>query len=224
MVAIASTVSFSAFAKRSAPKVTEPAYCNYDAFKKLERGNNVPNIKRVHVFQVGQLTLAGLAVGQSQATFVRTLAEQYSKYKGSEKSCVWYYNDGNDEAAEMFNQRYVSNPIFKSEKVADEFDSVLKNIFSKDETSMLSCAQDHKFIAMGCDGQRHRGPSVFAMLLSYSGCSPESATNIANKVWGTNFVSTKTRTAIARKGWEIGNADPAGRAALQKIMTTPAVK
>ena len=33
-----------------------------------------------------------------------------------------------------------------------------------------------------------------------------------------------TRTAIARKGYELGNANPEDRAALRKIMSTPLIR
>ncbi|MES2857316.1 MAG: hypothetical protein V4692_15710 [Bdellovibrionota bacterium] len=202
----------------------EPAYCDPAKFAKLERGNNVPNVQRAHVYQIGSLTLAGLAVGDSDANYVVKLAEQYSKYNSREKSCTWYFNDGNDQAAEMFHQRYVSNPALKSKKIATEYEAALKGIFSKEETNFVSCATDHKYIAMGCDGMKHRGPSVFAMILAFSGCSAKNATKIANNVWGKNFVSASTREAIAEVGFKAGNADPAGRAALQKIMTTVPAK
>lgn len=198
----------------------EPAYCDPAKFAKLERGNNVPNVKRAHVYQIGSLTLAGLAVGDSDSDYVVKLAEQYSRYNSREKSCTWYLNDGNDEAAQMFHQRYVTNPALKSKKIATEYETVLKNIFATDDTSFLSCAQDHKYVAFGCDGMKHRGPSVFAMFLAYSGCSAKNATKIANTIWGKNFVSSSTREAIAQKGADLGAANPAARAALQKLMTT----
>jgi hypothetical protein len=216
MAFLVSLIFQSSFASAS-----EPAYCDAKAFLKMERGNNVPHLVRARVFQVGSLTLAGLAVGQSDARYTRTLAEQYSKYSTNEKSCTWYLNKGNAQAEEMFSHYYVSNPMFKSAKVANEYYATLHEIFSAAPTNMVDCAVDHKFVAMGCDGMKHRGPSVFAMFLAYSGCTPAHATQIANKIWGSNFVSTSTRTAIAQKGFEIGNADPKGRAALQKVMTTP---
>jgi hypothetical protein len=198
----------------------EPSYCSVEAFQKLERGNNVAYLDRAHVYQVGQLTLAGLGVGNSDYRYVRALAEQYGDYQAYEKSCTFYFNKGNEDAEKAFNHQYITSPILKSKKVAEKYDEVISPLLDKTTVNMLSCAENHRFIAMGCDGMRHRGPSVFAMLLAYSGCTPEHATAIVNKIWGTNHVPTGTRTAIAKTGWEAGNRNPAGRARLQKLMTT----
>jgi hypothetical protein len=206
------------------PTSSEPSYCSVDKFVKMERANNITGLDRAHVYQVGSLTLAGLAIGFSDPVQVAKLAQQYSTYKPEEKSCTWYYNKGNGKAEAAFNWRYVSNPMMQDTKVATEYDNVLKNIFHVDGPNMVQCAVDHKFISMGCDGMRHRGPSVFAMLLAYSGCTAKSATAIANQIWGTNMVSVATREAIAQKGYEIGNRDPQGRATLQKLMLTPLTK
>ncbi|RYZ72847.1 MAG: hypothetical protein EOP05_10595 [Proteobacteria bacterium] len=218
---LASLLAAQAHAEQSTQtSSSEPRYCTVEAFKKLERGNNIPYLDRAHVFQVGQLTLAGLGVGNSDHRYVQSLADQYGDYQAYEKSCVFYFNKGNDDAIAAFNQQYVTSPILKSKKVASKYDEVISPLIDQTAVNMLSCAEDHKFIAMGCDGMRHRGPSVFAMLLAYSGCTAENATKIANAVWGTNHVPTGTRTAIAQKGWEAGNRNPAGRARLQKLMTT----
>lgn len=209
--------SISALA--SSALAAEPSYCKLENFKKLERGNNVPYLDRAHVFQVGQLTLAGLGVGNSDHRYVQSLADQYGEFQAYEKSCTFYFNDGNDEAAKAFNHQYVTSPILKSKKVAEKYDAVITPLLDQTAVNMVSCAENHRFLAMGCDGMRHRGPSVFAMLLAYSGCTAESATKIANAVWGTNHVPTGTRTAIAQKGFEAGNRNPQGRARLQKLMT-----
>ena len=84
--------------------------------------------------------------------------------------------------------------------------------------SFVSCAIDHGYIAMGCDGMKHRGPSVFAMLLAYSGCSAKNAATIANKLWGLNFVKEATREAIAEKAFEMGQRQPQMRAALRNVL------
>ena len=215
----ASTLLLLTLRVNVANAASEPRYCDVEVFKKLERGNNIPNLDRPHVYQIGQLTLAGLGVGNSDHRYVQSLADQYGDYQAYEKSCVFYFNKGNDEAIKAFNQQYVTTPILKSKKVATEYEKIISPMLDQNSVNMLSCAVNHNFIAMGCDGMRHRGPSVLAMFLAYSGCSAEHATKIVNAVWGTNHVPTGTRTAIAQKGWEAGNRNPAGRARLQKLMT-----
>lgn len=219
-LAALSLITFSGFVSFGTIAQAEPAYCQVENFKKLERGNNVGYLDRVHVYQLGQLTLAGLGVGNSDARYVQTLAAQYNVKPSQDKSCVFYFNNGNDQAAAVFNHQYVTSPILKGTGVASKYEEVIAPLLDQTATSMLGCAEKENFIAMGCDGMRHRGPSVFAMFLAYSGCTPEHATEIVNAVWGTNHVPTKTRTAIAQKGWESGNRNPAGRARLQRLMTT----
>ncbi len=196
----------------------EPEFCSPDRFVELERGNNIPYLDRVHVFQVGRLTLAGLGVGDSDERYVASLAQQYGSYRAEEKSCVFYFNDGNEAAAAAFNHVYLPSPVLRGKSIAEKYDQLATPLIDQTPTSFLSCAREHKFIAMGCDGMRHRGPSVFAMLLGYAGCSPESASEIANRVWGTNHVLRTTRKEIALKGYEAGNRNPKGRAELQRLM------
>lgn len=202
----------------------EPAWCNPDTFARYERGNNIPYLEREHVYQIGSLTLAGLAVGRSDYRYVQSLADQYTNTEAYEKSCTWYFHEKNEDAAKAFNHQYVSNPMLKGTSAAKEFQAKINPLFLEGSVNFMSCAERHNFVSMGCHGMKHRGPSVFAMLLAFSGCTPEHATKIANNVWGNNFVFTSTRTAIARKGYELGNANPEDRATLRKIMSTPLIR
>lgn len=200
------------------PAAGEPKFCNVERFSELERGNNIPYLDRVHVFQIGKLTLAGLGVGNSDHRYVESLANQYSRYGADEKSCVFYFNDGNEAAEEAFNHVYAPSPVLRGKSIANKYEALITPLFDDTATSFVSCATKHNFIALGCDGMRHRGPSVFAMLLAYAGCLPESASEIANAVWGTNHVPRSTRLEIARRGYTAGNQNPAARAKLQKLM------
>ena len=211
--------AFASVSELSMSEASEPAYCQLANFQKLERGNNVPQLERAHVYQIGKLTLAGLAVGDSDYRYVQSLAKQYGHYAPAEKSCVFYFNNGNKVAEAAFTHQYAPFPFWASPAIAIKYDAVITPLIDRTEVSMANCAEDHHFVAMGCDGMRHRGPSVFAMFLAYSGCSAEHATEIANAVWGTNHVPTKTRTAIAQKGADEGDRNPAGRARLQALMT-----
>ncbi|MES2963622.1 MAG: hypothetical protein V4760_07000 [Bdellovibrionota bacterium] len=208
------------FTFTSNASAAEPAWCNPDTFSRYERGNNIPYLEREHVYQIGALTLAGLAVGDSDYRYVQSLADQYTNTEAYEKSCTFYFHEKNEDAVKAFNHKYVSNPMLKGTSAAKEFEQKINPLFLEGNVNFMSCAERHGYVAMGCQGMKHRGPSVFAMFLSFSGCTPEHSTKIANKVWGNNFVLTKTRTAIARKGYELGNAKPAERARLQKLMST----
>ena len=208
------SVSTSAMAYTS-----EPAFCNRDYIKNSEIDFIEDGLKRAHVYQLGSLTLAGLAVGKSDTAAVVRLANTFSKANQNQKYCTWYFNKGNEEAEAAFNHNYVSSPQFKSPKIAEQYRERLNYMFlGKGQDTIGSCAMNQKYIAMGCNSQKHRGPSVFAMFLSFAGCSPESATKIANKTWNKNFVSKKTRRAIAKVGWDFGNENPELRYMLQNLM------
>lgn len=196
---------------------SEPSYCALENFKKLERGNNMPYLDRAHIFQLGKVTVAGLGVGHSDSRYVEALARQYADIPRSKKSCTFYFNKGNDEAAKAFNHQYVNSPVLRGKGIADKYESLIAPLLDQTDNNMLECAEDFGFIALGCDGMRHRGPSVFAMLLAYSGCSAASSTVIANEIWGTNHVPTSTRTAIAQKGVEAGKRNPKGSARLREL-------
>lgn len=199
----------------------EPEWCNPDTFHRYERGNNIPYLEREHVYQIGDLTLVGLAVGESDFRYVQSLADQYTNTRAYEKSCTWYFHEKNEDAAREFNHQYLPSPVLKSSSLAKEYAKKGVPLILEGDVSFMSCAEDHNYLAMGCHGMRHRGPSMFAMFLAFSGCSAKNATKIANEVWGNNFVFTSTRQAIAKKGWEHGNANPDARRRLQAIMTGP---
>lgn len=208
------------FSSQSA--LAEPAYCDPKRFEQTEQDVKVDGTKRLHVFQVGQLTLAGVAVGKAEPAVLQAMAQEFAGVSPASRSCTWYFNDGNDEASQVFNWRYVPRPYPWSgtTKTADKYQTALASTFADDPINMVECAIDYGYIAMGCDGMKHRGPSVFAMLLAYSGCSPENSNKIANEVWGLNTVPSKIRLEIARRGYELGNKNPRARAALQQVMTS----
>jgi hypothetical protein len=205
-------VSFSANAG------AEPRFCDPAKIQEYERGNNIPYLKRIHVYQFGKLTLAGLAVGNSDYRYVQSLAKQYGVQDA--KSCTWYFNTGNDDAAAAFNHIPLPRPWLRAPSIAKKYEEKLDGAFDRLPGNMLECAREEGFIAMGCDGMKHRGPSVFAALLAYAGCTPEHAMQIANKVWGTNLVAKSTRQAIAAVGETYARENPEAAAELRKIMTT----
>jgi hypothetical protein len=165
--------------------------------------------------------LVGLAVGKSDPKAVADLAHKFGRAPGSQGYCTWYLNSGNAEAAELFNHHYMENPIdffFNTIGIEYRYANELRSSFvpsSEQIASFASCAEKHSYIALGCQGQQHRGPSVFAMLLAFAGCSPVHAVQIANQTWGMNFVAFQTRLAIAQEGKRMGDAHPELR---QKIL------
>jgi hypothetical protein len=197
----------------------EPRFCDPAKIKEYERANPVRSLKRAHVYQFGKLTLAGLAVGNSDYHDVQALAKHFGVQDG--KSCTWYYNTGNDNASVAFNFLPLPRPWLRSSSIAKEYAVKLDGAFDRSPRNMLKCAREENFVAMGCDGMKHRGPSVFAALLSYAGCTPEHSMQIANKIWGTNFVAKSTRKAIAAVGEKAARENPAGSAEFRKMMTSP---
>lgn len=196
----------------------EPAYCNPENFFKNEI--SVQNgIWREHTFRMGDVILLGGAIGMSLPNKVTGYAEENSTASIGEKFCTWYYNDGNDIASTLFNHFYVTNP--KEVTVVtgpQEYRETLKDQFAKSNISFLSCIEQHKYLAMGCNGQMHRGPTVFGMLLSFSGCSSKNSLAIVNKLWGQNGVKPEVRQAIIEEGYKLGNEDAEARLRMQKAL------
>ncbi|HLE00069.1 MAG TPA: hypothetical protein VJB59_07410 [Bdellovibrionota bacterium] len=198
----------------------EPAFCDPDRFMSFEETPVVRGIDRLRVFRIGRLTLAGMAIGASEASDVIGLAETYS-VTADDHYCTWYVNKGNKEAEAEFNFRYVSNPLYSSpSRAAKEFMGTLDSSFKGGPgvPSFWSCAINQGYIAMGCNGQMHRGPSVFGMILAFSGCSSEHALTIANRIWGLNGVLPEVRLAIIQAARDFGDSRPDLRAKLLGVM------
>lgn len=197
---------------------SEPAYCDPETFFKNEIQTQA-GIWRHHTFRFGDVILLGGAIGYSNPFKVTGFAENNSTATSAEKYCTWYYNEGNDFASTLFNHHYVSNPQKVTEVTGpEEYREVLKDQFAKANMSFLSCLENHKYLAMGCNGQMHRGPTVFGMLLSFSGCSSKNSLTIVNKLWGANGVKPEVRQAIIEEGFSLGNDDPQARLRMQKVL------
>ncbi len=188
----------------------EPAYCNPAAFSP---SHEIPiltqGIIRGHAFRLGKVVFVGLAVGNSPVDATETLAREFSVAGDKHGYCTWYFNKGNEEAENSFNWNYVSNPkdLRTDEAVTMYLDRLGPSIDS-DENNMIACARELGYLAMGCTGQKHRGPTVFGMVLAYSGCSPHRANAIVNSIWGLNGVPSARREAIIRAAYERGRSNP----------------
>jgi hypothetical protein len=197
----------------------EPAYCLPTAFVAKEIQVPSSGLNRAQGFRLGNVTVVGLGVGDSKVSSVQQLALHYVPTMGSSrKSCTFYYNDGNDGAATAFNWYNLPKPIGTDYAgMLDTYSNVLANVFDTAENNFVSCASEQRYLAMGCDGMRHRGPTVFASMLAYSGCSPEHATTIVNGVWGENGIEPQMRITIATWAHALGASHPAQSANLRQL-------
>lgn len=199
--------------------ISEPSFCQPTTFFSKEISSSGNGLRRLHLFKIGKMNLAGLAVGGSNPTSVKALASKHSTAGGNDRYCTWYFNDGNTDAKRSFVWKYVSKPVTDPQQIVEEYESVLGSSFDQESTNFVQCAENFNYIAMGCDGMMHRGPTVFAMLLAFTGCTPEHSTEIADKLWGLNGVPLETRLAVAKKGFEIGNAHSESRAKLVQLFS-----
>lgn len=206
----------------------EPSYCRLSpeefikkyqvSLKDLEQENpglklEDPELVNLKVFKMGDVVITGVGVGKSNAEKLAAFVSKFTDASAKEKYCTWYLNSLGEEELppgklspeKVFHHTPVEhNP--KRKKVADEETlrefRALSPIFDSGKTNFLSCAENHKFIAMGCNGMRHRGPSVFAMTLAFSGC--KDAAMLANGIWGLNGVPENVRADITKIGYDLG--------------------
>ena len=240
-VFLLSLLSFSSISKAASLSFSssqEPAYCDPALFdeKEMDLGNfeklTASGIQRAHGFKLGKVTLIGVGVGDSKTSALIDLAHKYSDHLTKDKRyCTWYLNHPKglvpkeDEyrvsAARAFNHLDVKrNPMSLTEKEAtDEFMQVLEKAFDLHANSFLNCASEQHYIALGCNGMRHRGPTAFGMLLAFSGCSPEHALEIANQVWGLNGVKRKVRLAVIQKAYDLGQSHSVSRKKLAQLFS-----
>ncbi|MEQ1876844.1 MAG: hypothetical protein ABL958_09365 [Bdellovibrionia bacterium] len=186
------------------PQQAEPEYCDINQLKAVEIKSAVSGLKSLHGYQIGRVLVTGLAVGNSNATALIKYDTHYSNTSSADKYCTWYFNDGNSQAKKAFNWHYLNKPT--STKVVNEYVTQVGAILDSNAINMVDCAERKRFIAMGCDGMKHRGPTVFGMFLAYSGCSAKSATKIVNAIWGTNGIPTSVREQLSQKAYELGQA------------------
>lgn len=210
-------LAFSISSIASAGTSTEPAYCNPNTFYSKEVNHGNSKLVRGHLYQLGSTKVMGVAVGNSKATDLANFAQKQSTARASDKYCTWYFNEGDSEAEAWFSHYYLPNPKGLTTTTGPKiYNDTIKDIFANTLPSFLSCAQNHKYIAMGCNGQKHRGPTVFGMMLAFSGCSPQNAATIVNNIWGLNGVKPEVRLSIINEGKKLGDADPEARYRMQQ--------
>ncbi|MBF0297397.1 MAG: hypothetical protein HQK51_01680 [Oligoflexia bacterium] len=195
----------------------EPAYCDPLNFHNFEVDPS-KKIERMHLFQLGSVVIGGMAIGKSSTKEMEMIAKNYSQSVNENNYCTWYVGNDNYSAMKELNHKYIKGIYLISSKLAaSKFIKILGGSFFKEKNNFLACAQKHHYIAVGCDQQKHRGPSTFAMILAFSGCTPEHASTIANNVWGLNGLPAKTRIAIARTAYQLGNSNPEEQAKLRSL-------
>jgi hypothetical protein len=190
----------------------EPLYCLPKNFYALEQKKDI-RIIRGHTFKLGQVELLGAAIGLTS----RKVLVHNSPATTYENYCTWYFNEGNPLAEKDFNHYYVTNPkSLDTDSGPKEYRQVLSDQFAQTPISFLNCIEKYKYLAMGCNGQMHRGPTVFGMLLSFSGCQPAHAAEIVNTLWGLNGVSADVRLSIITEAYRMGTEDTAMRLRMQQ--------
>jgi hypothetical protein len=197
----------------------EPLYCVLSNLRAHEISIDTHGLKNAHAYKLGDVTLVGVAVGESEVDALQSLAAKTaSSLTPDQRSCTFYYNDGHDAAEEAFNWHNIPKPLGKDYAgMTDQYASLLGDVFDTSEPSFLSCAATAHYVAMGCDGMQHRGPTVFAATLAYSGCSPEHATGIVNSIWGKNGIEPQMRISIATWAQSLAASHPDQSAKLRGL-------
>ncbi len=201
---------------------TDPEYCKLENFKKHEISLGSPEslkemgLKNIHAFQLGQVMLIGLALGDSRAQTLIQLAKARAPRVGDKRYCTWYLNHPNKnepydqttriEAAKFFNHRDImrSPSLLQDDEAILEIWKAVEKDFDSQPISFLSCALENHFIALGCNGMAHRGPTVFGMLLAFSGCLPKQAFAIANHYWNPEGLREEIRLGAIEKTYKFG--------------------
>lgn len=199
----------------------EPTYCSPLQFKNLELKKYSGDLSRLRVFKVGSVYLTGLAIGSEDANdvaaFIDGLAAE-TKTVIDSKYCAFYFHKRNRLATTTFHHRYFNNPrdirgnptTTPAEQTAREYIEGFGEISER----LFACAE-MKNITMGCSLMKHRGPTIFGMLLAYSGCTVENSERIVNEVWGENGVPNENRRAAYRQAFALGSAEFENRQRLQ---------
>lgn len=130
---------------------------------------------------------------------------------------TWYFNSHDNDGDQLDAKTLFHHIPIKDNPIVNW--SSKQFIPVRDQLElMVETAEKYGYLAMGCDGNKHRGPSVFAMFLSLAGVDPKESTHIANELFGSNFVFSFVRRRIARLGYELGNERPDLRKRLQELI------
>ncbi len=202
--------------------IAEPFYCSFDQFSKLEVSSPVQTNKiyRLHIYKLGAVNLVGMAVGSSNVQQMKNLASFYDQKLDQDKFCTWYLSDSNNTAINVFISHPIPDPFTISESEAPAvFMEAVQTSFFDDTLNFIYCAKKYYYIALGCDAQKHRGPTVFGMLLAFSGCTPEHSSEIVNTIWGLNGLTYNYRLDVINAAYDFGSKNNDKRIELLNIFT-----
>ena len=212
----------------------EPEYCNLVHFSRHEIYSFRKNKKLVRArgFKLGDVVFVGLSVGRSDVDELIQLAEAYDQGEDIQikKYCTWYLH------APTLNPIYLANsllaksrfnytPIDKnprdlvSSEAVSEVMQAVKSSFIEQAPSFVSCLVKNKYLAVGCQGMMHRGPTVFGAILAFSGCSPQNSAAIVNRVWGLNGVAPEVRLAVIEAAHVYGLVHPTESQAISNLLS-----
>lgn len=233
---------FSPFASGNAKEQnslenTRPAYCSAENFwKNSESGldfDRESGVKRMIRFRLGSRHLVGLAVGQSDAFATAGVALKATGSVMDGNYCTWYFNEGNESASTLFNWAYFPKPssnVWLSPEARKlgwaEIQDLYTLGFYEAIPRMVQCLARHRYLAMGCNGMRERGPTLFGMVLAFAGCTPQEVSAIVNPIWGLGWpleiVSEKDREDILTQAFLLGNSGVLSeyRMVLQQILAS----
>lgn len=146
-------------------------------------------------------------------------------WHNAEKSCTWYHNEG-EEAQDFFRHFYVVNPkkMNKPSGEYEDFAGTFTSLFDPSSerfqvSAYIHCLKNYRFVSLGCNGQKHRGPTVFAMILAYAGCDPKKMADFVNQVWGLNGVREESRLNLVRRAYEMGRQEVVKSDELAKLFS-----
>jgi hypothetical protein len=171
----------------------------------LRDGALAKRLGRLKALQVGSVKLAGLAVGDSPLDAVLQLPGALGVTVAPEdRSCTFLMKKASSAHRKALRWFNLPDPRGRGSRAdAQKWFGIVREVFDQGQPSFLSCAEKYGFIALGCAGMRHRGPTVFAMLLAFAGCTPKRATAIAEKHW-QRHVDTSVRQGMVEVAYEHG--------------------
>ncbi len=209
----------------AAANAASPSSCELESFLSRERPLS-RLVYRGHAFQLGRVTLVGLGIGFSQTDEVTALAEDLTRDASPTNGFqTWYFSRQRRSAAARFNHFVLHSPKAGKfvadgrEALVDEFDASFSRMVLEGPHSIPEIAKNSGYLAVGCDSQKHRGPTVFGMLLAFSGCTPEQSATIVNTVWSLNKVPADLRLEIIQRAFDLGVKNPDVREVLQQAFT-----
>ncbi len=174
--------------------LASPTFCSLNNLLSKKIPYSSKGIDRAYVFKIGKISLAGLAVGTSDAHQVEEMNQRF----GGRNSCVWYLNKGNKKAQESFSHYPLPYPSERAD--LGRFEDFMEEIISSGKFE--SCIKKDHYLALGCNEMKHRGPTAMGMILAFAGCTAEEASNIVNGLWGLNGVDESVRLEVINQGVE----------------------